>query len=231
MAARIVVLFALLAVLCGLSSAQNYCNIKTCRGRPHTACRFQSALPASRCTGLQQTGLTSEEKQKVLNLHNELRQRVARGQEHRGSLGPQPAATNMAHLTWDNELEKIAQTWASQCNFAHDSCRDVERFNVGQNIAYTATTGDISTLDVEQLVKNWYDEVKNYNHNQVARFGAVRGNGGKQIGHYTQLVWADTTKLGCGAIKYKDGKFNKFYLVCNYGPSGNWIGEPVYQTR
>lgn len=58
----------------------------------------------------------------------------------------------------------------------------------------------------------------------------LNADNGKQIGHYTQFVWGKTTKIGCGAMKYQDGRFNKFYLVCNYGQAGNFLGEPVYET-
>ena len=51
------------------------------------------------------------------------------------------------------------------------------------------------------------------------------------IGHYTQLVWAKSTKLGCGAIKYEEGGEGQFYLICNYGPTGNMLNGAVYQTR
>ena len=54
---------------------------------------------------------------------------------------------------------------------------------------------------------------------------------GAMIGHYTQLVWAESTKLGCGAIKYEEGGYNKLYLICNYGPAGNMLTAAVYQTR
>lgn len=49
------------------------------------------------------------------------------------------------------------------------------------------------------------------------------------IGHYTQLVWAKSTKIGCGIVKYKELFFNKKYLVCNYGPAGNYMDRPVYE--
>lgn len=50
------------------------------------------------------------------------------------------------------------------------------------------------------------------------------------IDDYTQMVWADTTTIGCGAIKYKDGIYNVMYLVCNYGKAGNVVGQPVYEA-
>ncbi|KAF6026089.1 CRISP3 [Bugula neritina] len=38
------------------------------------------------------------------------------------------------------------------------------------------------------------------------------------VGHYTQMVWAETTRIGCG-VQTCNGS-TPFY-VCNYGPSGN----------
>ena len=48
-------------------------------------------------------------------------------------------------------------------------------------------------------------------------------------GHYTQMVWAKTNKVGCGSIAWKEGAFIKQYLVCNYGPAGNTLRQPMYQ--
>ena len=68
------------------------------------------------------------------------------------------------------------------------------------------------------------------------------------IGYYTQLVWQNTTHVGCGWTQFQyrgfavsqapssyfsdlivlQGYFENF-LVCNYGPSANIWGDPVYQ--
>jgi hypothetical protein len=47
-------------------------------------------------------------------------------------------------------------------------------------------------------------------------------------GHFTQLVWAGTQKLGCGyaICKGKNGTPGN-YLVCEYSPAGN-ITNPGY---
>ena len=59
----------------------------------------------------------------ILNKHNELRRRVAKGEETNGINGAQPAASNMKKMVWNEELEAVAQRWADQCTFGHDKKR------------------------------------------------------------------------------------------------------------
>ena len=51
------------------------------------------------------------------------------------------------------------------------------------------------------------------------------------IGYYTQLVWQDTTHVGCGWTQFRYRGFPNYFenfLVCNYGPSANIWQQPVY---
>ncbi|NP_001155154.1 antigen 5-like protein 1 precursor [Nasonia vitripennis] len=218
---------AVIAISLEFSNAVDYCKI--CSNNQQTLCKFPNPGPSSACAGFQGSGLTESEKQNILNLHNHLRHNVAIGNETRGSPGPQPAAQSMPNMQWDDELATVAQRWADQYIFGHDSCRNVEHFVVGQNVAIIGTTGNVTNIKVEYMVQVWYDEVKDFSKYQVAKFSA-RGANGHEMGHYTQLVWAKSTYLGCGAAKYEKDGYNIFYLVCNYGPAGNWIREPVYQA-
>ena len=76
------------------------------------------------------TGLTDGQKASIVSAHNSLRSKVATGAEGRGSPGPQPPAADMMEMTWDDELASVAQRWADQCQFGHDTSRDVDRFQV-----------------------------------------------------------------------------------------------------
>lgn len=43
-------------------------------------------------------------------------------------------------------------------------------------------------------------------------------------GHFTQMVWKGSEQLGCGSVTTSSGAL---YVVCNYSPPGNYIGEFV----
>ena len=60
-----------------------------------------------------------------------------------------------------------------------------------------------------------YDEIANYN------FETGTSNGG-EIGHFTQLVWDSSTKLGCGVAKSASGGT---FVVARYLPAGNTRGQ------
>ncbi|XP_034829894.1 venom allergen 3-like [Maniola hyperantus] len=169
-------------------------------------------------------GLTTYEKQAIVDAHNRLRQSVALGQ-----VSSQPPAANMMEMVWDDELAATAQRWADQCTPAHDraSQRDVGRFPVGQNLAATWTTrppsGAVdSQPDFMKQINAWFDEVR--------IFGFKPISGGHGTGHYSQLVWGETSQVGCGYTFYYDPSrgYTKLY-VCNYGPGGNVIGSNPYE--
>ena len=48
-------------------------------------------------------------KEAIVNKHNELRIKVANGQETEGVSGAQPPAANMRKLVWNDELAEVAQ--------------------------------------------------------------------------------------------------------------------------
>ncbi|PIO72346.1 hypothetical protein TELCIR_05738 [Teladorsagia circumcincta] len=50
----------------------------------------------------------------------------------------------------------------------------------------------------------------------------------EQIGHYTQMVWQDGYKLGC-VVEYCDiPPAPMTFVVCQYGPGGNFIDQFIY---
>ncbi|KAJ0178778.1 hypothetical protein K1T71_005553 [Dendrolimus kikuchii] len=169
-------------------------------------------------------GLTASEKQAIVDAHNRLRQSVALGQ-----VASQPPAANMMEMVWDNELAATAQHWSDECIPAHDRAaqRDVGRFPVGQNVAATWTTRPPSAPadsqpDFQKQINAWFDEVRIYGFKPIT--------GGHGTGHYSQLVWSETSHVGCGYTFYYDPVrgYTKLY-VCNYGPGGNVIGSNPYE--
>ncbi|XP_051164451.1 venom allergen 3-like isoform X1 [Leptopilina boulardi] len=209
-------LFTILTIVVLIQGQNDYCNICP----DHTMCRFTNPRPV--CNA-RVSSLTPAQESEIVRIHNEYRQRVASGQERRGRPGPQPRARNMPNMVWDRELATVAQRWANQCKFEHDTCRRVRRFNVGQNIATAWTTGS-NPSSIRDLITMWYDEVALFNRNEVERY-VFR----LETGHYTQMVWATSINIGCGYVNHMVGNRNTVLLVCNYGPGGNIRGGKIYE--
>jgi uncharacterized protein YkwD len=135
-------------------------------------------------------------RQQALSTHNTFRQK-------HGS----PA------LTLDNGLNNLAQDWAQQLA---KSGKMQHRPNnkSGENIYYGWSSQAGFDVDGNTPVKAWYDEVSKYNYNNPG-FSS-------ETGHFTQVVWKNSKKLGCGKAKSADGKV---FVVCNYDPPGNYQGQ------
>ncbi|KAL1006278.1 hypothetical protein UPYG_G00070170 [Umbra pygmaea] len=156
----------------------------------------------------------------ILDYHNKVRGKVF------------PPASNMEYMTWDETLAKTAEDWAQVCQWEHGP-RHLLRF-LGQNLS--VRTGRYRSI--LQLVKPWYDEVKDYvfPYPRDCNPRCPLKCQGPMCTHYTQMVWATTNKVGCAIHTCHNmnvwGNIWKraTYLVCNYSSKGNWIGEAPYKV-
>ncbi|MEO1048050.1 MAG: CAP domain-containing protein [Pseudomonadota bacterium] len=139
----------------------------------------------------------------MLSTHNEAREEV----------GVPP-------LVLDDDLSaqalEYAQELADTGRFEHSAQGD--RPGQGENL----WAGTASAFPYEEMSGVWIDEKEFYVH---MRFPYVSSTGNWQdVGHYTQIIWRDTTQLGCGLATGND----RDYLVCRYAPPGNFVGEYAY---
>jgi uncharacterized protein YkwD len=112
-------------------------------------------------------------------------------------------------ITWSAQIAAVAQKWADSlaarnCAFQHSPNR-----KYGENLF-----GGTGQLTPAQTVGSWYSEVKHYD------FGKPGFN--MRTGHFTQVVWARSTQLGCGLSRCSNGMS---IVVCNYSPAGNFQGR------
>merc|ERR1719278_887887 len=208
-----------------VASNEEYCN----KNSDHTMCKYPG--PSASCSSKTIfRELSAGAKSAILEKHNALRRRVAKGEETGGINAPQQPASNMKKLVWSAELEAVAQRWADQCTFGHDSERSkLDGTYVGQNAYYSGSSQkkDEATVNMGTVsaVDSWYNEVESpgFSINDIDPFVFSYG-----AGHYTQVVWADTEELGCGMVYYEEAPWYKTLVICNYAKGGNWQGGSMY---
>ncbi|XP_072341023.1 glioma pathogenesis-related protein 1-like isoform X2 [Scyliorhinus torazame] len=136
-----------------------------------------------------------------------------------------PPASNMLYMSWDRILANVALGWSKNCRFEHNKDLKVRgKLHpvfpvVGENIYVT----EGSSLNVTMAIENWHNEVKYYDY--------VSRRCTNVCGHYTQLVWASSYKVGCAFHICPSGiagfsGHTSVNFVCDYGPGGNFPTHP-----
>jgi pathogenesis-related protein 1 len=131
-------------------------------------------------------------------------------------------------LEYSTSLAAQAQAWANHLKRAnHCRMRHSEPDGqYGENLAWAGPIRwsdghtQLQRLTPEEVVDTWGSEKANYDYqtNTCAP--------GKVCGHYTQVVWRATTRVGCGMAVCENTKDQVW--VCRYQPPGNWVGERPY---
>ncbi|KAJ0965667.1 hypothetical protein J5N97_026805 [Dioscorea zingiberensis] len=132
-------------------------------------------------------------------------------------LGPHNAARaaiGLRPLVWDRRLANYAARYAGRrrkdCALVHS------KGPYGENIFWGGGGGWRGA----QAVAAWVGERRWYRHgdNSCAR--------GEECGHYTQIIWGSTRRVGCAMVTCNAGR--GVFITCNYDPPGNYIGEKPY---
>ncbi|XP_073679585.1 peptidase inhibitor 16-like [Garra rufa] len=153
--------------------------------------------------------LTEQEKSTIVNMHNELRSKV------------QPSAAFTQKVVWDETLRLVAEAYAAKCIWNHNP--ELEDLTMGENL-FVGT----GPFNVTKAMLDWFGEHEDYDYE------TNNCHEDKMCGHYTQMVWADSNKIGCATHlcdKLENLDFEKAtLLVCNYYPQGNFEGQKPYES-
>jgi hypothetical protein len=143
----------------------------------------------------------------VLMMHN----------EERESLGLSP-------LAWDDRLAQDAARYARQMastnRFQH-SPRASRAIPSGENL----WMGPRRLYDYEVMIGAFLDEKRLFR--RAGKLPNVSTSGRwEDVGHYTQMIWRGTRKVGCALADGQDYE----YLVCRYYPAGNEYGKGPFDA-
>ncbi|XP_078506076.1 cysteine-rich secretory protein 3-like [Lissotriton helveticus] len=133
----------------------------------------------------------------ICNKHNELRRIV------------DPPASDMRKMVWSKEAAANAKKVAEKCIFNHSSAEErmIGTIECGENLYKTT-----KPVPWETLIQGWFNEYQNFTYG----IGATKP--GAKVGHYTQVVWNESSKIGCASKQCS----NFVLAVCQYAPAGNY---------
>jgi hypothetical protein len=126
------------------------------------------------------------------------------------------AEFGVAPLRWNPRLAREANGWAQRLAreevLRHASIE--ERGGRGENL-WMGTAGYYGAA---QMISYFADEKRYF---RPGAFPNVSSTGNwADVGHYTQIVWAETREVGCSMAR--GARFD--VLVCRYWPGGNVMG-------
>ena len=146
------------------------------------------------------TALSSNFEQRVLAAQNQ--ERIALG---------------LTPMVWDAALARSAGQWAN--SLARSRRFEHAPFDPAKPQGENLWAGTRGYFPIEARVAAWLREKQHFvpgifpNNSRTGRV--------QDVGHYTQIVWRTTGRVGCavatGAVED--------ILVCRYSEPGNWRGE------
>ncbi|XP_062279122.1 cysteine-rich venom protein [Scomber scombrus] len=141
----------------------------------------------------------------IVDVHNAFRRAV------------QPTASNMLTMSYSEDVAVSAQAWVDQCILAHGapSTRMLNGYELGENLFYSGAPAPWTSV-----INAWHSEVGHY---QYPKGSTNNGS----IGHYTQVVWNSSYKVGCGMKLCPNGIY---FYGCHYYRAGNFKGWPPYKA-
>lgn len=154
----------------------------------------------------------------ILHAHNVVRERA----------GIRP-------LQWSSRLAEMAEVRVAKlanegCYIEHSPLKDrwyEAGFEyIGENL-YKVINMKPTGVDI---VDAWYAEIEDYSFGTVGS-ACVKGRcAGRTsppctLGHFTQVMWAKSTGVGCARAECPAQAKRTFVAVCNYGEGGNIVGR------
>ncbi|CAK7273143.1 hypothetical protein SEPCBS119000_005493 [Sporothrix epigloea] len=137
-------------------------------------------------------------------------------------------------VSWNTDLASYAATVAASCVFAHNLKPGSSTGSYGQNIAVYGASGDVASTNpsgvVAQAVTDmWYNgEVWQFPEDGYGESNPDMSNF-EAWGHFSQVVWAATTEIGCASQYCAPGTIysgmGSWFTVCDYRSQGNMGGE------
>ncbi|XP_023511454.1 pathogenesis-related protein PR-1 type-like [Cucurbita pepo subsp. pepo] len=137
--------------------------------------------------------LAQDSPQDYVNAHNAARALVG--------IGP---------VKWDERIARFARQYANQrkhnCKLVHSGGP------YGENLAW-------SSYNLSGIAAVWMWVTKRQYYNPRTNTCAA----GKVCGHYTQVVWRKSVRIGCAKVKCTNNRGT--FITCNYDPPGNVRGQ------
>ncbi|MEO6117735.1 MAG: CAP domain-containing protein [Methylotenera sp.] len=148
----------------------------------------------------------------IITTHNKWRAEVGVTQK----LSYSPALATAAQA-W---VDKLARTNNCQMRHSKPSGHYGENLYWASAVTWSDGRKELQKVSSKQVANNWASEKAHYDYasNQCTQ--------GEMCGHYTQMVWRTTTKVGCGMAICADSQ--EQIWACQYKPAGNWVGKRPY---
>lgn len=175
-----------------------------------------STSSSATCAGTHTNPLSQSLIDQFVTAHNNARS---------GPLNPTPNPP-LPPVTWDCILADAAYNYLSKCpggNVSlapHNANRSTDyqalggSGYVGENI-YASTGSSVAPQDA---VNSWMSEASAYNYNT---------NNITAAGHYTQVVWRASVRIGCAIVNCSNYTYHNT-ILCDYAPGGNITNQKPY---
>eukprot|EP01060_Flectonema_neradi_P034215 TRINITY_DN593_c2_g1_i1.p1 TRINITY_DN593_c2_g1~~TRINITY_DN593_c2_g1_i1.p1 ORF type:complete len:462 (+),score=89.31 TRINITY_DN593_c2_g1_i1:63-1388(+) len=195
------------------------CQKCTCTCPPGAPVPAPTAAKTGSCTGAMScsSALAQWQKDSLIQIHNSFR-------SYHGA----------CPLTYDDTIADYALTssgFQQTCTtgtLKHNNPPQYSGGKLGENLAMSGGTKDVHNFDPADSVMNWYcDEEPCWSYASSSESDTT--------GHFTQVVWKESTKVGCGLCQIGTGSLMNVYLICNYEAAGNSANNQgpgsVYETN